>query len=87
MNKIREEIDKIDKEILKLLEKRFDAVLDVSAKKEQQGLLVRDFEREQEVLKKIEKGTKNKYYQEYTKKIYEDIMKHSREMQEQHRKK
>ncbi|MGL5244564.1 MAG: chorismate mutase, partial [Sarcina sp.] len=52
LNKCREEIDKIDKELMKLFEKRMDIVLKVANYKKENNLPIFNREREDEVILK-----------------------------------
>ncbi|MBS7578205.1 MULTISPECIES: chorismate mutase [unclassified Enterococcus] len=79
---IRREIDQIDGELVALLEKRMDAVVEIVEYKKNTGKAIFDGEREQEVLKKIATLVNNKVHQETVVATFSDIMKNSRNFQE-----
>lgn len=72
LTELREEIDKIDTEILNLLEKRMNIAKQVAAYKMANNIAVKDNSREDEILKKV--GDKYKD-------IYQEIFKVSRKLQ------
>jgi len=55
---LRERIDKIDREIVKLLEKRIGIVKEIGRLKRDTGAEIFDPEREREVLKNVSNSTK-----------------------------
>lgn len=55
---LRKKIDKVDKKILRLIEKRFYLVSKVADRKKQKGFPVRDREREKEVIESKKQMTK-----------------------------
>lgn len=81
LSKTREEIDKIDKEITSLLEKRLTIALDVAKYKIQDNMDVLDSDRERQVIEKCIGYLKNEKYAESIEKIYIQIMDASKEMQ------
>lgn len=48
---LRKQIDALDKDILRLLEHRFDVVRDIARLKKKKNLPVRDVEREMEIIR------------------------------------
>lgn len=76
---IRENINKVDDEIIKLLEERFDLSKKVRAYKISHNKKVYDPIREKEILKKIQE--KNPEYGKYFVKIYQEIMDQSKNLQ------
>ena len=58
LKKLRKEIDKTDREILTLIEKRVEIAGRIGALKKEKGLPVSDPDREKEVLDNIAKSTK-----------------------------
>lgn len=87
LQKIREDIDVIDRELARLFEKRMDIVLKVAEYKKQNNLPVKDKAREEKILAKCETLVKNKEYAEGLKKILRDIMDFSCDIQEKELKK
>lgn len=87
LQKIREDIDIIDRELACLFEKRMDIVLKVAEYKKQNNLPVKDKAREEKILAKCETLVKNKEYAEGLKKILRDIMDFSCDIQEKELKK
>ncbi|MFV0246842.1 MAG: chorismate mutase [Mycoplasmatales bacterium] len=53
MKKLRKEIDNIDKEIMSLLDKRFEVVSSIKKYKEEHDVSIEDTTREKEILLKI----------------------------------
>lgn len=81
INNLREEIDKVDKEILSLIEKRMDIVKKVAMYKKSQGVAILDKDREKQVINKNLGNIKNKDYSPYIKDIIIKIMEKSKEYQ------
>ncbi|KAB3526743.1 chorismate mutase [Alkaliphilus serpentinus] len=74
LDKLRIDIDQCDKEIVSLIEKRFDIVSKIMETKKQMGLPVYHPGREEEVIKKVIKEVKDPRYQEVVKSIYRQIL-------------
>ncbi|MDF0480761.1 chorismate mutase [Vagococcus sp. PNs007] len=81
LKKQRQEIDRIDQEIIRLLEARLDVVSEVVGIKEQEKIEVLDSEREKSVLDKVEGAVKNKEYASTIKALYQEMMRVSKEYQ------
>lgn len=81
LNIIREEINKIDKELVLLLEKRFDIVMKVRYYKKQNNLPILDENREKTVIKNCINNLNNKDYSSQIEEIYKHIMSLSRQLQ------
>lgn len=79
LKKLREQIDEIDNDIVKLFTKRFNIVKKIGKEKEKLGLKVPNKKREEEILKKIE-NKKNKYEEEI-KSLYKEFFKQSKKIQ------
>lgn len=79
--KIREEIDKIDSELVKLFEQRMKYVLEVAEYKKKNNLEVFHKSREEEVIKNGIKHLNDKRFSDSVEKFLNSIMKISREMQ------
>lgn len=80
---IRQEIDQIDNQIVKLLEERMHLVEGVVAYKKASGKPVLDTKREEVIFEKVRGRVSNKNYQETIVATFSDILKRSRDYQEQ----
>jgi len=80
---IRQEIDQIDNQIVKLLEERMHLVEGVVAYKKASGKPILDTKREEVIFKKVRSRVSNKNYQETIVATFSDILKRSRDYQEQ----
>lgn len=83
LKNIRKQIDKIDGELVTLLEKRMDLVSQVIAYKKKNGQAILDSKREGEVLDRIASQIKKPDYTATIVNIFRDIMAHSRTYQAQ----
>ncbi len=82
IDKARREISNIDKEIVKLLEKRFNLANEIGFLKKEQKLPVYDESRERQVLESCADILENKEYSKYIDDIYIQIMKSCKSIQE-----
>ena len=80
---IRQEIDQIDNQIVKLLEERMHLVEGVVAYKKASGKPILDSKREEVIFEKVRGRVSNKNYQETIVATFSDILKRSRDYQEQ----
>ena len=80
---IRQEIDQIDDQIVKLLEERMHLVEDVVAYKKASGKPILDSKREEVIFEKVRNRVTNKSYQETIVSTFSDILKRSRDYQDQ----
>jgi monofunctional chorismate mutase len=78
----RIEIDKLDCELARLLERRMAIVADVAAYKNEHGLAVYDREREQHVLDKVAARVENVEMIPHIRKVYQCIMDESKAYEE-----
>jgi prephenate dehydratase/chorismate mutase/prephenate dehydratase len=78
LNEIRNEIDLTDSKILRLLSKRMGLALQTRKLKTR----VQDSQREREVLEKIRTASTGLLDEEFTTKIFEEVIKHSRHLQQ-----
>lgn len=76
IERYRKKIDKIDREIIALLEKRFLITKEIIKYKREKEIKVRDKVREEEIIKKLSKG--KKLDKSLVKKIYKLIFQFSR---------
>ena len=80
---IRQEIDQIDDQIVKLLEERMHLVEGVVAYKKTSGKPILDTKREEAIFEKVRSRVSNKKYEETIVATFSDILKRSRDYQEQ----
>lgn len=81
LNEVRKEIDACDKELVRLLEKRMDCVVQVAQYKLENNMEIFDGVREQKVLEKVAGLTQNKDYVPHMKDTYIGIMDASKQFQ------
>ncbi|MCK8626982.1 MFS transporter [Fructobacillus cardui] len=77
----REDINRIDAQLIDLLEQRFAAVDDVHKFKQNGQIAIKDLDRERQVLDNVAKKTKNKDLVAYNQDIIQTIMDNSRKYQ------
>ena len=82
LDNIRQEIDKIDDQIVQLLEERMHLVEGVVAYKKSTGKPILDTKREEAIFEKVRCLIKNDQYQESIVATFSDILKHSRHYQD-----
>ena len=80
---IRQEIDQIDDQIVKLLEERMQLVEGVVAYKKASGKSILDTMREEVIFDKVRNRVEDKRYQETIVATFSDILKRSRDYQDQ----
>ena len=83
LKSIRQEIDQIDDQIVKLLEERMHLVEGVVAYKKASGKPILDSKREEVIFEKVRSRVTNKHYQETIVATFSDILKRSRDYQDQ----
>ena len=81
---IRQEIDQIDDQIVKLLEERMHLVEGVVAVKKVSGKQILDTKREELIFERVRNKVEDKRYQEPIVAIFSDILKRSRAYQDKH---
>ena len=79
---IRQEIDQIDDQIVKLLEERMHLVEGVVAYKKASGKAILDTKREAVIFEKVRNHVSNKKYEETIVATFSDILKRSRDYQD-----
>ncbi|MFS9186257.1 chorismate mutase [Streptococcus infantis] len=79
---IRQEIDQIDDQIVKLLEERMHLVEGVVAYKKASGKAILDTKREEVIFEKVRNHVSNKKYEETIVATFSDILKRSRDYQD-----
>lgn len=80
MEKFRKEIDKIDSEIAKLLEKRFEICSEIGDFKSKNNIETEDKSREKEIIEKIERTDLK--YRENIKEVESKILLESKKIQD-----
>ncbi|EFM31446.1 MULTISPECIES: chorismate mutase [Streptococcus] len=80
---IRQEIDQIDDQIVNLLEERMHLVEGVVAYKKASGKPILDTKREEVIFDKVRNRVEDKRYQETIVATFSDILKRSRDYQDQ----
>ena len=83
LDRIRQEIDQIDDQIVKLLEERMNLVEEVVAYKKTSGKPILDTKREAVIFEKVRNRVENKRFQETVVATFSDILKRSRDYQDQ----
>ena len=83
LDNIRQEIDQIDDQIVKLLEERMQLVEGVVAYKKASGKSILDTKREEVIFDKVRNRVEDKRYQETIVATFSDILKRSRDYQDQ----
>ena len=83
LDSIRQEIDQIDDQIVKLLEERMQLVEEVVAYKKASGKPILDTKREKVIFEKVRSRVEDKRYQETIVATFSDILKRSRDYQDQ----
>ena len=83
LDNIRQEIDQIDDQIVKLLEERMHLVEDVVAYKKATEKPILDTKREEVIFEKVKSRVGNKKYEDTIVATFSDILKRSRDYQEQ----
>lgn len=83
LNKIRDEIDSIDRELVSLFERRMDTVINVAKYKEKNNQPVLDKSRESLVIDRAKSFLKNPRYQKPVEEFFENLMAISRRLQAQ----
>ena len=79
---IRQEIDKIDDQIVQLLEERMQLVEGVVAYKKASGKAILDTKREEVIFEKVRNRVCNKKYEKTIVETFSDILKRSRDYQD-----
>ncbi len=81
LERLRQEIEGLDEEILKLLNKRASVSLEIGKLKAQAGTHIRDLQREEEIFAYLAKLNKGPLEPDQIKQIFEQIMSVSRSLQ------
>lgn len=81
LNDARVEINSIDSEIVHLLEKRFNVVIEIGNYKKKNNIPVYDEKREQNVISNCVSYLEDEQYSKYILDIYKQIMNSCKELQ------
>ncbi len=81
LKEFRDEIDRIDQELTRLVEARFNVVKKVGQYKKEHNLPVLDAAREEDVIKRNQDRLKNKEYSKDIASFYELLMQVTKDMQ------
>ncbi len=84
LNEARAEIDRVNRELVPLIERRMDAVVEVTRCKREHGLPVYDAERERAVLDAVAASVSNEEYRDAVSKVFQSIMDAAKEFEEAH---
>ena len=85
LNSLRNELDKIDEEVLKLLSKRFEITLNVGKYKHENKLEIFQPDREIKLLEsKVKLGSKFGFDENFIKEIFQKIMDESKNKQKEY---
>ena len=82
LDTIRQKIDKIDDQIVQLLEERMHLVEGVVAYKKVSGKPILDTKREEVIFEKVKSRVGNKKYEDTIVETFSDILKRSRDYQD-----
>lgn len=82
LEELRQKINQIDDELIKLLEKRMELVSKVAVYKLKTGKAVLDSKREETILNKVAETVESPVYKDAVVNTFTDVMKHSRAFQE-----
>lgn len=81
LEELRKRIDEIDRDIIRLLEERFEIVEEIAGIKRSRGLKIEDDIRERKVRKNY-RGTAKKLDEDFVEKLVDLILKQSKGIQE-----
>ena len=84
LDKLRSQIDQIDRELVALFEKRMEKVLEIGEYKRKEDITIFNQARELEVLEKNITRLKNKDFENETKDFLNKVMEISRDLQRKH---
>jgi chorismate mutase len=86
LSKLRNEVDKIDAELIEILIRRINLSIEIGRIKRSMGLKTYDFPREKEIDNNIDKLSENPEVKKSLKRIYERIIDESRAIQREREK-
>ena len=80
----RKVIDEVNTELVPLIERRMDAVVEVTRYKRESGMAVYDAERERLILERVGGKVQNPEYKASVQKIFQALMDVTKEYEEEH---
>ena len=80
----RKVIDEVNTELVPLIERRMDAVVEVTRYKRESGMAVYDAERERLILERVGEKVQNPEYTASVQKIFQALMDVTKEYEEEH---
>lgn len=83
LEKQRQQIDQIDQELVQLMEKRFNIVLEIAKIKKELNIAIENQNREQIVINQAIEQLHDKKYSAAISLFFEDVMNRSKELQEE----
>ena len=84
LDQLRLRLDVIDAQVLALLSERAGAVLDIGDYKRKQGLPIHVPERENNVVKRLQKDNPGPLHEDAIERIYRTIIEEMRKLEEEH---
>lgn len=81
LEKYREEIIEVDKQIAKFLEKRFEIVTKIGDYKREKNLPIQDLKRDEVVMKNAIESLENNTYRKEVEKVFQNIILTSKSIQ------
>jgi chorismate mutase len=84
LQKYRIRIDRVDRRLMRLLEKRFDLVRSVGVLKRREGVPVVQRERENEILHRIAERVRRSDARDFVRSVYRTLFKASYGIEEDH---
>jgi chorismate mutase len=82
LSKLREEIDRIDRDVIALLRKRFEIVEEVAKLKRETNTGIEDGEREEEIIKNCKEECRGNIDETFVEKLMRLIIDESKKVQE-----
>ena len=79
LNNLRNQVDKLDKELTKLLKKRFQIAIEIWKIKKPLGMKIKNPKREREIIDKVTK--ESGFSKKFVKKLYNTLFEESRRIQ------
>lgn len=83
LKELRREIDRLNKELLKILSSRAEIVKKIGRIKQKKGMPLVDVKREDEILEKIKSQNKGPYSSEQIAEIFQEIFRQSVDLQKE----
>ena len=81
LQQLRQRIDRIDRQLLALLNRRAAAAVRIGSLKKRQGLPVVDSRREEALLRRLVQANRGPLSHTFVRRIFREILRHSRGLQ------